>query len=133
MTTQDERLGRALRELDVPYHGPDFYSRLAERLDQEPTHRRPGRHRPGWMRPPMLLSLGAVAAAIIAVIAMSSMFRGDRPDVQVEVGGGTIPATTGVPAPTSLPSTDPTTGPTIVAAPGPTTAATTAPTSSDGS
>ena len=35
MTTHDERLGRALRGLDVPNHGPDFYSRLAERLDQD--------------------------------------------------------------------------------------------------
>ena len=100
MNTSDERLGRALRELDVPFHGPDFYSRLAERLDQEPTHRRPRRHRPGWIRPPMLLSLGAIAAAVVAVMAMSSMFSGDRPDVQVEAGGGTIPATTSVPTPT---------------------------------
>ena len=126
MTTHDERLGRALRELDVPSHGPEFYSRLAERLDQEPTHRRPGRRRPGWLRPPMLLSLAAVAAAVVAVIAMSSMFRGDRPDRQVEVGGGTIPVTTGVPAPTSLPSPGPTTGPTTTGptTTGPTTGAT---------
>jgi hypothetical protein len=125
MTDHDERLGHALRELDVPSHGPGFYSRLAERLDQEPTHRRPRRHRPGWIRPPMLLSLGAIAAVVVAVMAMSSIFRGDRPDVRVEAGGGTIPATTGVPTPTSLPSIDPTTAPTTGPATGPTPGPTT--------
>jgi len=133
MTRPDEDLGRALRELEVPYHGPDFYSRLSERLDQEPTRRRPTRRRPGWIKPQILLGLAAVAAVVVGALALSTMLTGNRPDVQVEVGGGTLPVTTTAPTSTSRPVTDPTTGattgattgPSISSAPVPTTTTTT--------
>jgi len=125
MTRSDDNLGRALRELEVPYHDPDFYSRLSERLDQEPPRRRPGRRGPGWIKPQILLGLAAVAAVVVGMLALSTMLAGNRPDVQVEVGGGTIPVTTTAPTPTSRPVTDPTTAPFIGSTPVPTTTTTT--------
>ncbi len=38
---RDEGLGRALRGLEVPDHGPDFYPRLMARLEHEAA-RHPG-------------------------------------------------------------------------------------------
>lgn len=81
---RDEDLGRALRALDVPEHGPDFYARLARRLEEEdalrpapaPAPRRP-RRAPGWVRPPMYV--GAAAAAVLAVLlAVTTLLPGDE-------------------------------------------------------
>ncbi len=78
MNGRDERLGRELRSLEVPEHGPDFYARLAQRLEQEATADRSPRRRPGWSRPPMLV--GLAAAVVLAVVAASTMLRPDRRD-----------------------------------------------------
>ena len=78
MNGRDERLGRELRSLDVPEHGPGFYARLAQRLEQETVGHRPGRRRPRWSRPPMLGL--AAAAVVLAVVAVSTMLTGDGAD-----------------------------------------------------
>ena len=79
---RDERLGEALRALDVPDHGPDFYPRLMARLEEEAA-RHPGspRRRPRWTSP-YLLTAAAAAVAVI-VLATSTLFTGD--------GGGPPP------------------------------------------
>jgi hypothetical protein len=70
VSDRDERLGQELRRLDVPDHGPEFFARLADRLEGEPAPRR----RPAW-QPPLLI--GAVAALLLAVFAVSTVFTGD--------------------------------------------------------
>ena len=76
MTERDELLGQQLGALDVPAHGPEFYARLAERLDEEAAAR-PTRRRPAWWRPPTYLGLAA-AAVVLVVVAVSTLFTGDR-------------------------------------------------------
>ncbi len=62
-TSRDERLGAALRELDVPEHRPEFHRELRRRLAAEDAVRRP---RARWG-----LRAGAVAAvAAIALVAI---------------------------------------------------------------
>lgn len=73
MIERDEWLGRELRALDVPAHGPEFFSRLAERLEQEPARDRPPRRRPVWQRPPMLMAFAA-AAVVVVLVTMSTVF-----------------------------------------------------------
>lgn len=79
MTERDERLGRALRGLEVPDHGPDFFPRLLHRLEREaargsgPHRRRPRR----WKAPPTLLA--ATAAAVLVVAIVASVVGSDRP------------------------------------------------------
>jgi hypothetical protein len=67
----------------------------------------------------------------VGVLAMSTMLASNQPDVLVEVGGGTIPATTTAPTPTTQTvtgaPTKATTAPTILSAPSPTTTSTTRP------
>jgi hypothetical protein len=53
-TTRDEKLGRALRELDVPDHGPEFEAALVRRLEKPPRRR-------GWVP--------ALAAALVLLLA----------------------------------------------------------------
>jgi len=81
MNDRDDLLGRQLRALDVPEHGPDFFVRLAQRLNQDtvpdrqkhgPARRR--RPRPSW-QPPVLVGLAA-AAVILVMVAASTMFTG---------------------------------------------------------
>lgn len=73
---RDEQLGRELRALEVPDHGPDFFVRLAQRLEQEAPRAIPVR--PAiWRRPPVI---GMVAAAVIlAIVAISAQFVGNGP------------------------------------------------------
>jgi len=76
MTERDERLGHELRALPVPDHGPDFFTALAQRLDQEEAGRALEiRHRPGWRRPTTFLGLAA-AAVVVAVVAAGTLFTG---------------------------------------------------------
>lgn len=115
MNQRDERLGYALRSLDVPDHRPDFYARLQERLDQEPAGTGPTHHRRRRKRPPMLFSVGlSVAALLLAVVAASAMLTKERPDVVV---AGPSPTTITGPATMSqtVPNrpTNTTPGPTI--------------------
>jgi hypothetical protein len=82
---RDDRLGAALRRLDVPDHRPDFRPRLMARLEEEAA-RHPGTaRRPRWSNP-WLLTAAAAAVAVI-VLAASTVFTGDggpRPGVGVE-------------------------------------------------
>jgi hypothetical protein len=64
---RDDRLGQELRALPVPDHRPDFFARLAARLDQET---RPVR--PRW-RPPALVGFAAAAAVVLAVVGVASL------------------------------------------------------------
>jgi hypothetical protein len=68
VTERDEPLGAELRRLDVPDHGPDFFTRLRDRL----SHDAPGRRR----RPPVLVGFAA-AAVVLAVVAASALLSGD--------------------------------------------------------
>lgn len=76
MTDQrDERLGAALRRLEVPDHGPDFHPRLMARLEQEAARHPGSPRRPRWTGPYMLT---AVAAAVVVVaLATTTILRGD--------------------------------------------------------
>lgn len=68
MTDRDPRLGDELRRLPVPDHGPEFFARLAARLDQAPEPRR--------RRPPVLVGFAA-AAVLVVIVAASVLFTGD--------------------------------------------------------
>ena len=61
-TTRDERLGAALRELDVPEHRPEFHRELRRLLDAEQRARRVRRR---------FLPIGAVAAAAAAIAVVA--------------------------------------------------------------
>jgi len=74
MTDRDDLLGRQLRALDVPEHGPDFFARLAQRLNEGTVPDRRRRPRPSW-QPPILVGLAA-AAVILVMVAASTMFTG---------------------------------------------------------
>lgn len=73
---RDDDLGAALRHLDVPAHGIDFYPRLRDRLVEEAaapaTALSPGRRRQPhqWRRP---LYLAATAAAVVVVVLVASV------------------------------------------------------------
>jgi hypothetical protein len=82
---RDEALGAALRRLDVPDHGPDFYPRLMARLEDEAARHPGSPRRPRWTNP-YLLTAAAAAVAVI-VLATSTVFTGDRsrpPGVGIE-------------------------------------------------
>lgn len=86
MTGRDERLGEVLRRLDVPDHRPDFFARLARRLEEGPVDHEPGDGEPGddvpaasrrsrpWPRPPILLF--AAAAVVLVLFGMSTLLTG---------------------------------------------------------
>ncbi len=76
MNDRDELLGRQLRALDVPEHGPDFFARLTQRLNQDTAPARRRRQRPSW-QPPVLVGLAA-AAVILVVVTASTMFTGGK-------------------------------------------------------
>ena len=78
MNDRDERLGRELRALDVPEHRPGFFSRLAQRLEQEKDIGH-GRPRLPWARPPLLLG-AAAAAVVVALVAVSTVLPGADDD-----------------------------------------------------
>lgn len=67
---RDQGLGSSLRELYVPEHAPDFFPRLVERLEAEAADNRRGRP-PRRLRPQPFTFLGAVAAAIVVVLAVT--------------------------------------------------------------
>lgn len=60
--TRDERLGAALRELDVPEHRPEFHRELRRLLDAEQRGRRVRRR---------FLPVGALAAAVAAIAVVA--------------------------------------------------------------
>jgi hypothetical protein len=72
---RDERLGAALRRLDVPDHGPDFFPRLMARLEDEAARHPGSSRRPRWTGPYMLTAIAA-AVAVIA-LATTTILRGD--------------------------------------------------------
>lgn len=61
---RDQRVGAALRELQAPEHGPDFWERLEAELESQPSERRAAQRPPS--RRPLRLGFAAVAAATIA-------------------------------------------------------------------
>lgn len=65
MNERDERLGQVLRALEVPEHGPDFFGRLAQRLEQDAAPDWRARAR-GW-KGPMLVGAAAVVVVVLAV------------------------------------------------------------------
>lgn len=69
---RDVELGTALRQLEVPEHGPEFFSRLQERLEAEVQETmeqsRPIRFSSRW-RPPRFV--GLVAAVLVIVLGLS--------------------------------------------------------------
>lgn len=72
---RDERLGQALRRLEVPDHGPDFFPRLMDRLEQEAALHAGSPRRPRWTNT-YLLTAAAAAVAVI-VLASSTLFTDD--------------------------------------------------------
>lgn len=76
MTGRDEQLGRELRDLDVPAHGPEFFARLAVRLEREAPVAAPARRRIEWPRRPAFLGLAA-AAVVLVVFAVSTLVTGN--------------------------------------------------------
>jgi hypothetical protein len=83
---RNEALGAALRRLDVPDHGPDFYPLLLARLEEEAARHPGSPRRPRW-RNPYLLTAAAAAVAVI-VLATSTVLTGDRSRLP---GGGVEP------------------------------------------
>ncbi len=67
---RDHELGASLRELYVPDHAPDFFPRLVERLEAEAADT-PRRRPPRWLRPQPFTFLGAAAAAIVVILAVT--------------------------------------------------------------
>jgi hypothetical protein len=69
---RDDDLGAALRQLEVPAHGADFYPRLRNRLVEEAATRAApsGRQPHQWRRP---LYLVATAAAVVLVVLVASV------------------------------------------------------------
>ena len=91
---RDLSLGRALRDLPVPEHGPDFWAALEQRLEAE-THfdeLSAARHHRRPSRLPGLLLLGA--AAVVVVVAAISLTRAGHEESSGQVattpepGGG---------------------------------------------
>jgi hypothetical protein len=88
---RDELLGAALRELEVPEHGPGFEVMLRARITEEAAA--PGRHRhaqrrghgparrPAFRRGPWALGLAAAAVVALAVLVITSTLPGTRPRV----------------------------------------------------
>jgi hypothetical protein len=86
---RDERLGAALRELYVPDHGPDFWSRLEAELEREadrsgarppkrwPRERRPLRLGAGNRR--LRLGVAVAATAAVAAALLIGLPRGESP------------------------------------------------------
>jgi hypothetical protein len=72
---RDERLGAALRRLDVPDHGPDFYPRLMARLEEEAARHPGSSRRPRWTGPYMLTAIAA--AVVVVALATTTILRGD--------------------------------------------------------
>jgi hypothetical protein len=69
---RDVELGSVLRQLDVPEHGPEFFSRLLERLEaeaRETVEPSPVARRSSRRRPPRFL--GLVAAVLLVVLGVS--------------------------------------------------------------
>jgi len=75
MTDRDEALGQALRRLDVPDHGPDFYPRLLARLEEEAARHPGSPRRPRWTNPYLLTA--AAAAVMVIVLATTTVFNRD--------------------------------------------------------
>lgn len=73
---RDLELGTALRELDVPDHGPAFFDDLERRLAAEPARRPTRRPRLRWG-----LRLASVAAAVGVVAAVVGWPRAERTQV----------------------------------------------------
>jgi hypothetical protein len=69
---RDDDLGAALRQLEVPAHGADFYPRLRDRLIEEAANPSAPSGRPPhqWRRP---LYLVATAAAVVLVVLVASV------------------------------------------------------------
>ncbi len=78
---RDERLGDALRKLEVPEHRPDFFPDLMTRLEGE-SRIAGSRRRATWSSPKVL---AAVAASVFAVaLAASVVSRDDKVNKTIE-------------------------------------------------
>lgn len=87
---RDELLGQALRDLDVPEHGPAFYMELAERLADErraSALARRGRSRERRLRVRWggRVLVGIAAAVAAAVVGLPHIGDRTRPEIGVEV------------------------------------------------
>src|SRR5438874_385395 len=71
MTERDERLGSALRELEVPEHRPGFEQELRRRLEQRPARR--------VRRWSVAVGVAAVAAAAIVLLLVGLPKSGTSP------------------------------------------------------
>jgi hypothetical protein len=72
--TRDDRLGEALRRLDVPPHDPAFFTDLERRLRQEDRVRGRGHvrrpRRVTWQRPAILVAAVTFIAVIVTGIVL---------------------------------------------------------------
>lgn len=78
---RDEELGAAIRQLDVPPAGGDFYPRLLARLEAEaePGTGRPDHPRWRWKAgSPLGLSAAAAALVIVLIVSWVGLPGGDR-------------------------------------------------------
>jgi len=83
VSDRDDRVGEALRDLEVPEHGPDFYPGLMARLESEAALHPRSSRRPPWRGPYMLTAL--VAAVILVVLGTTSILSGGgkgRPGIE---------------------------------------------------
>jgi len=74
MSDRDDRVGEALRDLEVPDHGPDFHAGLMARLESEAAIHPRSSRRPHWKGPYMLTAL--VAAVTLVVLGTTSILVG---------------------------------------------------------
>lgn len=81
---RDERLGAALRELEVPEHRPEFHTELRRRLSEVAEPRRPLLQRRRRVRWATRIAFAA-AVLLLAVVALDVLREGDSgPGVGVE-------------------------------------------------
>jgi hypothetical protein len=85
---RDERLGAALRELDVPEHGPAFFDELDRRLagHRVAPARSARRRRRRGLRIAAAVAVGAVAIGVLAVLGNERAPRIMGPEIATAAG-----------------------------------------------